>query len=93
MIRFFVLRILGPLLAILLVRAVVVAIIKVFTQSFSAPAEPETKQAGGFAAGGELKKDPVCGTYVSAAAAVTKRIHGNLVHFCSAECRDKYLPT
>jgi YHS domain-containing protein len=40
--------------------------------------------------GGELKKDPVCGTYVSADASVTKRIDGQTVYFCSAACRDKY---
>jgi YHS domain-containing protein len=40
--------------------------------------------------GGELKKDPVCGTYVSADTAVTKRINGQTVHFCSPACRDKY---
>jgi YHS domain-containing protein len=41
-------------------------------------------------AGGELKKDPVCGTYVSADTSVTKRIDGQTVHFCSPACRDKY---
>jgi len=40
--------------------------------------------------GGELKKDPVCGTYVSADTSVTKRIDGQTVHFCSPACRDKY---
>jgi YHS domain-containing protein len=40
--------------------------------------------------GGELKKDPVCGTYVSADTSVTKRINGQTLHFCSPACRDKY---
>ena len=40
--------------------------------------------------GGELKKDPVCGTYVSTAASVTRTVGGQVVHFCSKECRDKY---
>jgi YHS domain-containing protein len=40
--------------------------------------------------GGELKKDPVCGTYVSADTSVTKRIDGRTVYFCSPACRDKY---
>ena len=43
-------------------------------------------------AGGELKKDPVCGTYVSVAASVTRSINGQLVYFCSKECRDRYNP-
>ena len=41
-------------------------------------------------AGGELKKDPVCGTYVSTAASVTRTVHGEVLHFCSKECRDQY---
>jgi YHS domain-containing protein len=40
--------------------------------------------------GGELKKDPVCGTYVSTGASVTRTVNGELLHFCSKECRDKY---
>lgn len=40
--------------------------------------------------GGELKKDPVCGTYVSVDTSVTKRIDGQTLHFCSPACRDKY---
>ena len=90
MIRFFVLRILLPLVAILIVRAVFVALAKLFAQTFS-PAPREPKQAAGFQSGGELKKDPVCGTYVSPGAAVTQVVKGDLVHFCSPQCRDKYL--
>lgn len=40
--------------------------------------------------GGELKKDPVCGTFVSTATSVTKVVGGTAVHFCSVECRDKF---
>lgn len=40
--------------------------------------------------GGELKKDPVCGTYVSVAASVTRMVNGKLVHFCSKDCSEKY---
>ena len=40
--------------------------------------------------GGELKRDPVCGTYVSTGASVTRSVNGQVLHFCSQECRDKY---
>lgn len=40
--------------------------------------------------GGELKRDPVCGTFVPAATAVKKTVGAEVVHFCSVECRDKY---
>ena len=39
----------------------------------------------------ELKKDPVCGTYVSAASGFTRTVNGAMVWFCSKECRDRYL--
>ena len=39
---------------------------------------------------GELKKDPVCGTYTSAATAVKRTIGKETLYFCSPECRDKY---
>jgi YHS domain-containing protein len=41
-------------------------------------------------AGGDLKRDPVCGTYISAATSVKKNIGSEVVHFCSAACRDKF---
>jgi len=40
--------------------------------------------------GGELRKDPVCGTYVAEGVSVTKKINGQTLYFCSTACRDKY---
>jgi YHS domain-containing protein len=40
---------------------------------------------------GELKKDPVCGTYISAATSIKEKVGGQICHFCSQECRDKYV--
>lgn len=37
-----------------------------------------------------LVRDPVCGTHVAEALAVPLRDGGELVHFCSTACRDKY---
>lgn len=39
---------------------------------------------------GELKRDPVCGTFVPATTSFQKTIKGEAYHFCSADCRDKY---
>jgi YHS domain-containing protein len=39
---------------------------------------------------GELKKDPVCGTFVSTATSLKKTVRGEVVYFCSSACRDKY---
>lgn len=42
---------------------------------------------------GELKKDPACGTYISTATSIKERVGGQVVHFCSTACRDKYVAT
>jgi YHS domain-containing protein len=42
---------------------------------------------------GELKKDPVCGTYIAAAGSIKETVAGQTIHFCSAQCRDKYVAT
>ena len=39
---------------------------------------------------GELKRDPVCGTYVSTATSVKRTVGGQVVHFCSVACSDEY---
>jgi YHS domain-containing protein len=39
---------------------------------------------------GELKKDPVCGTYTAAATSLHEIVAGRTYYFCSAECRDKF---
>ncbi len=56
------------------------------------PSRVETKaqQPPSVPAGGELKKDPVCGTYVSAAVSLTRKVNGQVYYFCSKECRDSY---
>jgi YHS domain-containing protein len=59
------------------------------------PSQPETAthrtgSAADVPIGGELKRDPVCGTFVPVASSVKKTVHGELMHFCSADCRDKY---
>jgi YHS domain-containing protein len=40
---------------------------------------------------GELKKDPSCGTYISAATSIKETLGGETIHFCSKQCRDKYV--
>lgn len=39
----------------------------------------------------EMVQDPACGTWVPLSQALTARRNGETLHFCSAECRDKYL--
>jgi YHS domain-containing protein len=46
------------------------------------PAEPERV--------GELKKDPVCGTFISTSTAFQKALSGETYYFCSVACRDAF---
>ena len=43
------------------------------------------------AAARRLVRDPVCGVHVAEVLAVPLRESGELVHFCSLACRDKYV--
>jgi YHS domain-containing protein len=37
-----------------------------------------------------LVRDPVCGMHLAETLAIPYRHSGQLVHFCSVDCRDKY---
>lgn len=39
----------------------------------------------------EMKKDPVCGTWVPITQAEKVEINGETLYFCSKACRDRYL--
>jgi YHS domain-containing protein len=40
--------------------------------------------------GGELKRDPVCGTFISTGTTFKKTVAGETRYFCSAACRDQF---
>jgi YHS domain-containing protein len=84
MLRYLIVDILLPLLLFALLRS----LFRGLFQTRRAPPPPASRPS--VVAGGELKKDPVCGTYVSTSASVTRTVDGQVLHFCSKECRDKY---
>jgi len=90
MLRFLILEVVLPILLFTFVRAVIRSIFQGLKNAGAPAPQPAPRQAPVIHSGGELKKDPVCGTYVSTAVSVTRKIDGELVHFCSKECRDKY---
>jgi YHS domain-containing protein len=88
MIRAFFVDFLLPLLFFLLARSFLRGL-------FSGPQRDRSSEraepgAPSLQSGGELKRDPVCGTYVSTAVSVKRTVKGQVVHFCSDECRDKF---
>jgi YHS domain-containing protein len=40
--------------------------------------------------GGELVRDPVCGTYIPKATAVVSGSGSDATYFCSTKCRDEF---
>lgn len=90
MIRFFFIRLVVPLLLLFLVRAIMRSVFQGFRATMQQPPRTTDRQPPTVPAGGELKKDPVCGTYVSTATSVSRTVNGSVVYFCSKECRDRY---
>lgn len=93
----------GLMVVLTMIRSVVGFITKMYTgQSDTSPQYSSKQRAGGNSrpysssgpsptpSGGELKKDPVCGTFISTATAFQKYAGGQTYYFCSTECRDKF---
>jgi len=78
-------------LAIILI-SLLRTIIEVVRKGVSALFEPEPKEPepGQAPTVGELKRDPICGTYVSTAVSVKRTVEGQVLHFCSRECAEKH---
>jgi YHS domain-containing protein len=84
----FLLELLPYIFLFLLVRSVVRAYLANSRRNReAASADRQTRNAP---AAAELRKDPVCGAYVAPAAGVSRTVNGQIVYFCSEQCRDKY---
>jgi YHS domain-containing protein len=79
---------------ITVLKSIVGIVLKGFAEAMKSgstgPGAPP-RPSGQFPLTGELKKDPVCGTYIAAATAIQEKVGGQTFHFCSQECRDKYV--
>jgi YHS domain-containing protein len=82
--KFLILRLLLPLLLFLVVRSLLRGL-------FAGGGAPSRPAAPKVPAAGELRKDPVCGTYVSAVGTPREQIGREVVYFCSEACRGKFL--
>jgi uncharacterized protein len=83
-------RVLLLLVAIAFIRYVIRTVGRVFSEAVNPQANPERAKQADSVTGGELKQDPVCGTFVPVSTSVKKTINGELLHFCSVSCRDKF---
>jgi YHS domain-containing protein len=80
---------------ITVVRSIVGIVLKGFAEAMKSGAAPgaPSQPSNQIPLTGELKKDPVCGTYIAAATSIKKTVAGQTIHFCSEDCRDKYVAT
>lgn len=90
-------RVILYLIAFMLVMSVIRSVLGIIGKAFSGLSSSTSPTAGASGSrpssppsGGELKKDPVCGTFISTATAFQKSVGGQTVYFCSTECRDKF---
>jgi YHS domain-containing protein len=80
-----ILYLIATVLVISVLRSVIGVVLKGFSELFKPASRGPTVPAGG-----ELKKDPVCGTFISTATSIQKRVGEKTFYFCSVECRDKF---
>jgi len=64
---------------------------KMFAGDMMRRKEEAKKEQETLIAKGEMVRDPSCGSYVSKENSVRVREGDKTLHFCSYECRDKYL--
>lgn len=74
--------------AAVFIRQVTVLLMRAFSPKADNPINPPPVPRE--QSGGELKKDPVCGTFVAVASSIKRNVDGEVIHFCSTACRDKY---
>lgn len=92
----FLLSLFAILAAFLLLRSLlaplVSAVVAILSPAPEPPAPRESAEAAAKPAS-ELKKDPVCGAFISPELSVTEKYQGQILHFCSKKCRDEFLHT
>jgi YHS domain-containing protein len=64
-----------------------------FAQNSPSRSPSSGDSPGGPSKTGKLVKDPVCGTYVSDKLAISANRGSEVFHFCSDECRQKFIAT
>jgi len=64
---------------------------KLFSSSRNESQQNDTGQPIAELPNKRLVRDPVCGTHVAEELAISARTGNEVIHFCSAECRDRYL--
>jgi len=87
-------RAIFELILVIVVITVLRSVLGIISKAVSGAANanrPAQSSSGRVPLSGELKKDPACGTYISASTSIKETVGGQTFHFCSKQCRDKYV--
>jgi YHS domain-containing protein len=83
---------LSAIFLISFLRGVIGVVTKAFSALLSPAQEPSSRPAAAnVPLTGELKRDPVCGTYIATTTSLKHTTGSETVYFCSTACRDKFL--
>jgi YHS domain-containing protein len=79
------------LVVFLVARSVITGVARFF-RGMSTPetTPPAPRTPGELRSAGELRKDPVCETYISVPSPWAKIVKGETVYFCSKECMKRF---
>ena len=73
-----------------LLRRLIAWTVRSFLNSLTRPNETPSQAATTSMSSRRLVRDPVCGVHVAEDRAIPLRVGGEVVHFCSKACRDRY---
>jgi YHS domain-containing protein len=89
-----ILEFLALLMFFAVARAVIGAAGRLFMGGMQPPppdqSPPRGSQDSLLQSAGELRKDPVCGTFVPVATSLKRIVNGEAVYFCSADCMGRF---
>ena len=89
----FLIQFLAFLMLIYFLRAVLRALLPLFSQpTFKSSGSPP-RSTGRVVKQGKMEKDPVCGTYVDVASSLHETFGGETKYFCSSNCLTQYQQT
>ena len=93
-----ILELLFTILIVIVARALLTGVFRGIARSSSNAFQSRPENTGkttdtspsGPQLGGELHKDPVCGTYVAESTPFRRQISGQTFYYCSSDCREKH---
>ncbi len=87
----FILYTLLLIIVISIVKSVIGAVMKSLGDFAGRPDPPRTKgRPANAQLGGDLHRDPVCGTFVAESTAFQRRLGAQTFYYCSDACREKH---